>query len=160
MWDYTPYILDLKIKDPEYFSNKTNDPFYYLGAFEPIPGYEPRKLGQPHYGVINDPTYCTQTDLYNLLNPSNMFEMMNFYTDYPHDGTSSLINLNGVGMYRAEVMPSIGNDMMKDTSISMSKSLYKSVWYKLWSTNLQENFSFKTRNHFISYESFWLSSIS
>lgn len=80
-WNYRPYRLEIVIQDPEYYKDKTSDPFYQLGAFD-IPEYYPTMLNKTKFNVIFDPNYCTKTDLYNLAHPENMFTKMSFYTDH------------------------------------------------------------------------------
>jgi len=63
--------------------------FEALGAYPPIsqkyyntyPAYQ-TYFDQPDHALYNDDDYCNQVDLYNLNHPENMFEHMNFFTDY------------------------------------------------------------------------------
>lgn len=43
----------------------------------------------PNMGLINDPSYCEIVDYYNLFNPENVFDSMNFFTDYHPEGNST-----------------------------------------------------------------------
>jgi len=66
-----------------------------LGAYPKIDNkvYEIfAKKNQAHYGIINDPDYCTKVDNYNLAHPENMLEQRNFFTDYPYG--SKMIGLD------------------------------------------------------------------
>ena len=46
-------------------------------------------------GLINDNSYCDVVDLYNLYNPENLFNQMNFFTDYNPEGNTLAIRLLG-----------------------------------------------------------------
>jgi hypothetical protein len=68
------------------------NPFKELGAYPKVakkyfnsypdgkPFYE-----DPMYGLKKNPGYCAMVDFYNLEHPENIFEQMNFFTDYCDD---------------------------------------------------------------------------
>lgn len=69
-------------------------------------------------GLINNPSYCLITDLYNLKHTENIFGKLNFFTDY-----------NADGLARGLVMKKMGFDVMTDdVSKDMPKSLWNSVF--------------------------------
>jgi hypothetical protein len=70
------------------------NPFNILGAYQyldPIffnsaPSGHPL-YSYPNMGIINNPSYCEYVDLFNLYHPENIFDSMNFFTDYHPEGT-------------------------------------------------------------------------
>jgi len=70
-----------------------SNPFKKLGAYQDMPeSYYNFKTGGrflpgiQYYGIKHNPSYCDAVDLYNLHNPDNIFNNMNFITDYAEDG--------------------------------------------------------------------------
>lgn len=53
-------------------------------------------------GLINDPNYCDIVDIFNMLNPDNLFNYKNIMTDY---------NINGLAR---QVFKKIGYDVLPD----------------------------------------------
>ena len=66
--------------------------------------------------MINDPDYCELVDAYNLAHPENMFQNMNFFTDYAKNG-----------LVRESVIQKIGFDIMPQVSRYMNRADFKSV---------------------------------
>jgi hypothetical protein len=73
-----------------------------------------------NYGVINDPDYCELVDFYNIAHPENMFETMNFFTDYAKNGLT-----------RSNVIRKIGVDTMRQVSRYMPKKEFNSAQFHL-----------------------------
>jgi hypothetical protein len=104
-----------------------SNPFFLLGAY-PRVGLEYFNSypdGRPYYekynyGVINDPDYCEIVDFYNLAHPENMFETMNFFTDYAKNGLA-----------RTKVIREIGVDTMTQVSRYMDKKVFYSAQFHL-----------------------------
>jgi len=104
-----------------------SNPFFLLGAYPKIGNeyFNSYPDGRPfyekfNYGVINDNDYCELVDLYNLAHPENMFESMNFFTDYSR-----------TGLTRASVIRKIGVDTMRQVSRYMPKKDFNSAQYHL-----------------------------
>jgi len=100
------------------------NPFRKLGLYQEIPDeyYNFKSGGKlikgaSYYRIKHKKNYCDQVDLYNLYNPSNLFNNMNFITDYSED--ESLI--------REEVMKKIGNDVMPGVEMSATES-HKAIY--------------------------------
>jgi hypothetical protein len=104
-----------------------SNPFFLLGAY-PRVGLEYFNSypdGRPYYekynyGVINDPDYCEIVDFYNLAHPENMFDQMNFFTDYAKNGLA-----------RTKVIRQIGVDTMTQVSRYMDKKVFYSAQFHL-----------------------------
>lgn len=69
------------------------NPFNLMEVYEPVEVkyFNAAPYGHPLYsypnmGLINDASYCEFVDLYNLYHPENVYESMNFFTDYTPDG--------------------------------------------------------------------------
>lgn len=104
-----------------------SNPFFLLGAYPKVDQeyFNSYPDGKPHYGkfnygLINDPDYCEIVDFYNLAHPENMFETMNFFTDYAKNGLA-----------RKDVIQEIGEDTMKQISRYMDKDKFYSAQYHL-----------------------------
>jgi len=104
-----------------------SNPFFLLGAYPRMGNeyFNSYPDGTPfyekfNYGVINDPDYCELVDLYNLAHPENMFETMNFFTDYAKNGLT-----------RGSVIRKIGVDTMRQVSRYMEKKDFNSAQYHL-----------------------------
>jgi len=104
-----------------------SNPFFLLGAYPKIDlkYFNSYPDGRPYYekfnyGVINDPDYCEIVDGYNLAHPENMFQSMNFFTDYAKNG-----------LVRDSVIRKIGVDTMPEVSRYMDRSKFKSARYHL-----------------------------
>jgi len=104
-----------------------SNPFFLLGAYPRIGNeyFNSYPDGRPYYekfnyGVINDPDYCELVDFYNLAHPENMFDTMNFFTDYSR-----------TGLTRAQVIREIGVDTMRQVSRYMPKKDFNSAQYHL-----------------------------
>jgi len=104
-----------------------SNPFFLLGAYPRVDlkYFNSYPDGKPYYekhnyGLINDPDYCEIVDLFNLAHPENMFDQMNFFTDYAKNG-----------LPRAEVIRKIGVDTMYQVSKYMSKKEFYSAQYHL-----------------------------
>lgn len=104
-----------------------SNPFFLLGAYPRIGNeyFNSYPDGRPfyekfNYGVINDPDYCELVDFYNLAHPENMFDSMNFFTDYSR-----------TGLTRAMVVRKIGIDTMRQVSRYMKKKDFNSAQYHL-----------------------------
>ena len=76
-------------------SLRSVNPFYLLEVYEPVDVkyFNAAPYGHPLYsypnmGLINDASYCEFVDLYNLYHPENVFDSMNFFTDYHPEGKS------------------------------------------------------------------------
>ena len=69
-------------------------------------------------GMINNNKYCLKNDAFQYENPSNIFENMNFLTDYNEDGLA-----------RKLVMKKIGYDVLPD---NISKDMNQSLWNKVY----------------------------
>ena len=67
------------------------NPFRVLGFYKEL---DPKYLDMspkskplyhsPHTGLKKNPNYCDYADIYNLFNPSNVYDHMYFLTDYDH----------------------------------------------------------------------------
>jgi len=104
-----------------------SNPLYLVGAYPQVKDkyFNSYPDGKPHYekynyGLINDPDYCEIVDFYNLAHPENMFESMNFFTDYAKNGLT-----------RRYVINEIGHDTMKQVSRYMNKKDFYSAQYHL-----------------------------
>jgi len=104
-----------------------SNPFFLLGAYPRIGNeyFNSYPDGRPYYekfnyGVINDNDYCELVDFYNLAHPENMFESMNFFTDYSR-----------TGLTRSLVIRKVGIDTMRQVSRYMKKSDFNSAQYHL-----------------------------
>jgi len=104
-----------------------SNPFFLLGAYPRIGNeyFNSYPDGRPYYdrynyGVINDDDYCEIVDFYNLAHPENMFESMNFFTDYSR-----------TGLTRADVIRKIGVDTMRQISRYMTREDFRSYQYHL-----------------------------
>lgn len=104
-----------------------SNPFFLLGAYPRIglEYFNSYPDGRPYYekynyGVINDPDYCEIVDFYNLAHPENMFDEMNFFTDYAKNGLA-----------RTKVIRAIGVDTMKQVSRYMDKEAFYSASFHL-----------------------------
>jgi len=104
-----------------------SNPFFLLGSYQQIDHkyFNSYPDGRPYYnkmnyGVINDPDYCEIVDAYNLAHPENMFEKMNFFTDYAKNG-----------LVRIDVIRDIGVDTMPQVSRYMDKEKFNSARYHL-----------------------------
>ena len=69
-------------------TSNTN-PFRKFGYYKEIDSefFEESKKGKPFYdsphsGLKKNPGYCDYADLYNYFNPSNVFDQMNFISDF------------------------------------------------------------------------------
>jgi len=104
-----------------------SNPFFLLGAYPRIglEYFNSYPDGRPYYekynyGVINDPDYCEIVDFYNLAHPENMFDTMNFFTDYAKNGLA-----------RTMVIREIGVDTMTQVSRYMDKKAFYSAQFHL-----------------------------
>jgi len=104
-----------------------SNPFFLLGAYPRIglEYFNSYPDGRPYYekynyGVINDPDYCEIVDFYNLAHPENMFDTMNFFTDYAKNGLA-----------RTKVIREIGVDTMTQVSRYMDKKVFYSAQFHL-----------------------------
>jgi len=104
-----------------------SNPFFLLGAYPTVEKkyFNSYPDGRPYYsrynyGVINDNDYCEVVDFYNLAHPENMFEQMNFFTDYAKNG-----------LVRRDVIKKIGSDKMNEVSKYMDKKDFNSAKYHL-----------------------------
>jgi hypothetical protein len=104
-----------------------SNPFFLLGAYPKIglEYFNSYPDGRPfyheyNYGLVNDPDYCELVDFYNLAHPENMFENMNFFTDYAKNG-----------LVRIDVIRMIGRDTMHHISRYMEKKKFKSAQYHI-----------------------------
>lgn len=104
-----------------------SNPFFLLGAYPRIglEYFNSYPDGRPYYekynyGVINDPDYCEIVDFYNLAHPENMFDSMNFFTDYAKNGLA-----------RTMVIREIGVDTMTQVSRYMDKKAFYSAQFHL-----------------------------
>jgi len=104
-----------------------SNPFFLLGAYQQVNHkyFNSYPDGRPYYerfnyGVANDPDYCEVVDAYNLAHPKNMFNTMNFFTDYAKNG-----------LVRIDVIRKIGVDTMPQVSRYMDKEKFKSTRYHL-----------------------------
>jgi len=104
-----------------------SNPFFLLGAYPKVDRqyFNSYPDGKPHYGknnygLINDPDYCEIVDFYNLAHPTNMFDTMNFFTDYAKNGLA-----------RRDVIEKIGEDTMRQVSRYMDKEKFSSAQYHL-----------------------------
>ncbi len=80
-----------------FLTNKSSqhiNPFRKLGLYQEMPEefynfkVDGKLLkGADYYRIKHKQNYCDQVDLYNLYNPSNLFDSMNFISDYSEDGT-------------------------------------------------------------------------
>jgi hypothetical protein len=104
-----------------------SNPFFLLGAYPRIGNeyFNSYPDGRPYYekfnyGLINDEDYCEMVDLYNIAHPENMFDTMNFFTDYSR-----------TGLTRGDVIRKIGVDTMRQVSRYMEKPDFNSAQYHL-----------------------------
>jgi len=104
-----------------------SNPFFLLGAYPIVEKkyFNSYPDGKPYYtkfnyGIVNDADYCEIVDLYNLAHPENMFDQMNFFTDYAKNGLA-----------RVDVIRSIGNDTMHQISRYMDRKEFNSAQYHL-----------------------------
>jgi len=107
-----------------------SNPFFLLGAYPKIGNeyFNSYPDGRPYYekfnyGLINDNDYCELVDTYNLAHPENMFNTMNFFTDYSR-----------TGLTRGNVIRKIGVDVMRQVSRYMPKKDFKSAQYHMTPT--------------------------
>eukprot|EP00331_Platyophrya_macrostoma_P007233 CAMPEP_0176415902 /NCGR_PEP_ID=MMETSP0127-20121128/6055_1 /TAXON_ID=938130 /ORGANISM="Platyophrya macrostoma, Strain WH" /LENGTH=673 /DNA_ID=CAMNT_0017795931 /DNA_START=6 /DNA_END=2027 /DNA_ORIENTATION=- len=117
--------------------------FETLGAYEPIgikyfnafPNGHPLYT-YPNMGLVNDPSYCEVVDYYNLFNPENVFDSMNFFSDYHPEG-----------LVRVNVMTKIGVDTMPEVSKDMAR---KDFYVKKWPLSVKATvfFTKKVTFHF------------
>jgi len=96
-------LIDDKMKDTyqilepeitEKFPTRQDNPFYILGAYPEIGRkYVPKEYyGIPTFGLYKDNDYCEIVDYYNLLHPENIFQNLNFFTDYSRDHEGKCLN--------------------------------------------------------------------
>lgn len=96
---------------PEQTFARSTNPFFKLGAYPEIKvalpyehGYE-QLVAQGNYGIQNEDDYCERVDYYNLANPENIFEKMNFFSDFAEDS-----------VVRRDVIREIGEDTKPEIS--------------------------------------------
>lgn len=97
-----------------------------LGAYPPLttvvynsyPGAK-KKFNSFMMGLKHDPNYCAQVDLYNLANPDNVFEKINFFSDYAGDEE----------IVRTDALMKIGNDSLPEIRRGMPKNVSGSRSY-------------------------------
>jgi hypothetical protein len=109
---------------------RLSNPFFLLGAYPRIGNeyFNSYPDGRPYYekfnyGLINDNDYCEIVDSYNIAHPENMFETMNFFTDYSR-----------TGLTRANVIRKIGVDVMRKVSKYMKRDDFFSAQYHITPT--------------------------
>jgi len=105
------------------------NPYRKLGLYQNLPKkyynlgpnsfYQDSKL---KYGIIRNPDYCEEVDLYNLVHPENILNMK-FVTDYDNEGNFS-ISLFCLLIYleiliREKVMTSLGTDLLPNITFMM-----------------------------------------
>ena len=78
---------------------------------------------KPHYGIINDPSYCEVSDFNNIYDPSACFTKRYIFTDYEKDGMWYFVcKFNEIlGRVRQLLIPSVGTDAMPYISQNMPK---------------------------------------
>jgi len=127
-----------------------SNPFFLLGAYPKVDRqyFNSYPDGKPHYGknnygLINDPDYCEIVDFYNLAHPTNMFDTMNFFTDYAKNGLA-----------RRDVIEKIGEDTMRQVSRYMDKEKFSSVYLFILSLLIKQigSISFKSYHHQFLYK--------
>ena len=69
------------------FYNKLQDKY-----FNSFPKGKSR-YHRSQYGIAKDPGYCETVDLYNIMNPTNVFNKMNFFSDYAKDECNSILKI-------------------------------------------------------------------
>jgi len=125
--DYQSDQSDEKEMMKENSSIITQNIFEALGAYPEMaqkylntyPAYQ-TYFDQPDHALINDDDYCQKVDAFNLNHPENMFEQMNFFTDYFY----------GQEMARS-LIQDFANDTMPEISLTMNRSDYLSRKYHL-----------------------------
>ena len=68
---------------------RDSNPFSRLGFYNDIPEHfytsNPsltKDFDKPHYGLINDPSYCEVSDYNNMYDATKIFNRKNIFTDY------------------------------------------------------------------------------
>lgn len=103
---------------------RESNPFYILGAYPEIgPDYVNPSYDTPNYGFMNDDDYCDVVDSYNLAHQDNIFERMNFFTDYVEKSMplSHEISYRILGLVRVDVMKQLGKIYAEGIARNMDK---------------------------------------
>jgi hypothetical protein len=130
---------------------RARDIFRMLGAYPTITRkyFNSFPQGKPfyntyRYGVKKDRSYCALSDAYMLAHPENIFQKMNFFTDYTR-----------TGLVRTQVMRAIGNDMMLGVTMAMTKKESKTPTFRLkpqinmfFTKNVNMHINYKSGEHF------------
>ena len=89
------------------------NPFYILGAYPDV-DIASARYNIAYRGHLSDNSYCEKVDMYNLVNPDNLFKNKNFYSDFPRNRniTNLAFMLIRIDLPRAQVMDRIGKISM------------------------------------------------
>ena len=114
-----------------------NNPYRKLGLYGTMP-QEYYNIGPNSklnsklrfYGIIHNPNYCEQVDLYNLAHQETVFQGFNFISDYAGEGNLSLsipLQYHTIEfLIRTRVLPKLGNDVLpKLTALMPTKNFGK-----------------------------------
>jgi len=103
----TDPLFNPDAQDPTF--TREENPFYLLGAYPEIELTVPysdkveKMINKVNYGIRNEDDYCERVDYYNLANPQNIFEKMNFLSDYADDTVA-----------RRDIIRTIGKDSIPE----------------------------------------------
>ena len=97
-----------------------------LKYFDMTPKSKPY-YSSPHTGLKKNPSYCDYSDLFNLFNPSNVYDQMSFVTDYDRSNNHifkkasvfKFFKKKLLALVRTHVIEKIGVDVMPEVSMTM-----------------------------------------
>lgn len=105
---------------------REDNPFYMMGGYPEVQLKVPysdqlEKMSKKvNYGIINEDDYCERVDFYNLMHPENIFEKMNFLSDYADDT-----------VVRRDIIKTIGKDSVPEINKYGATAKLREETYKL-----------------------------
>lgn len=126
----TLHELNQSVKIHQTYAKAVN-PFRKLGFYKEIPSsyLDAYPRGRPWYDTVNlgikkNPSYCDYADLYNVFNPSNVYNQMNFVADYTPQCNSDMdlienLYISITAIVRSIVMEEMGENVMPNISMNM-----------------------------------------
>jgi len=104
------------------------NPYKKLGLYStlPIEYYNVGPKSTLHnnvrfYGIVHNPHYCEQVDLYNLVHQNHIFDNLSYVTDYAADET----------LIRYAVLPKFGQDLLPKLTGTMPPELFNKAKFTL-----------------------------
>jgi len=116
---------DADVLDDAYLDQ---NPYKKLGLYSPLPleYYNVGPKSTLHnnvrfYGIVHNPHYCEQVDLYNLVHQDHIFNNLSYITDYAADET----------LVRKAVLPKFGQDLLPKLTGTMPPELFNKAKFTL-----------------------------